>query len=63
MAIGHLFAISGAANPLTKACLKSAMKSQFYEAINEPKTIKRRPVLGTLAYLADAANSAIKLFS
>lgn len=42
---------------------ESAMKSRFYEAINEPKTIKRRPVLGTLAYLADAANSAIKLFS
>lgn len=39
-----------------------AMKSRFYVAINEPSTIQRRPVLATLAHLADAASSAIKLF-
>jgi hypothetical protein len=39
-----------------------AMQSRFYVAINEPGTIQRRPVLATLAHLADAASSAIKMF-
>jgi hypothetical protein len=39
-----------------------AFQSRFYVAINEPDRIQRRPVLATLAYLADAATSAIKLF-
>lgn len=39
-----------------------AMQSRFYVAINEPGTIQRRPVLATLAHLADTASSAIKLF-
>ncbi len=39
-----------------------AMHSRFYVAINEPNTIQRRPILATLANLADAASQAIKLF-
>jgi len=38
------------------------MQSRFYGAINEPGRIRRRPALATLAHLADAASSAIKLF-
>ncbi len=40
-----------------------SMQSRFYVAINEPDTIQRRPVLATLAHLADAATRAIELFS
>lgn len=48
---------------IRKGVPEPAMKSRFYVAINEPNTIKRRPVIATLAFLADAADSAIKLFS
>jgi hypothetical protein len=37
------------------------MQWRFYVAISEPSTIKTRPVLATLTYLADAASAAIKL--
>lgn len=47
---------------LRKGVPDLAMQSRFYVAINEPDTIQRRPVLATLAHLADAACSAIKLF-
>jgi hypothetical protein len=39
-----------------------AMQSRFYVALNEPGTVKRGPVLATLAHLAEAASLAIKLF-
>ena len=47
---------------LRKGVPGPAMQSRFYVAINEPGTIQRKPVLATLIYLAEAANSAIKLF-
>ena len=47
---------------IRKGVPDTAMQSRFYVAINEPGMIQRRPVLATLAYLADAASSAIKLF-
>jgi hypothetical protein len=47
---------------IRKGVPEPAMQSRFYVAINEPGTIQRRPVLGTLVHLTDAANSAIKLF-
>jgi hypothetical protein len=39
-----------------------AMMSRFYVALNEPGTVRRGPVLATLAHLAEAASLAIKLF-
>ncbi len=48
---------------MRKGVSPQSMQSRFYVAINEPDTIKRRPVLATLAHLADAATGAIELFS
>lgn len=48
---------------IRKGVPRPAMKSRFYVAINEPGTIQRQPVGATLAHLADAASSAIKLFN
>jgi hypothetical protein len=47
---------------ICKGVPRPAMQSRFYVAINEPGTIQRRPVLATVAHLADAASSAIRLF-
>jgi hypothetical protein len=47
---------------IRKGVPSPAMQLRFYVAINEPGTIQRRPVLATLAYLADTASGAIKLF-
>jgi hypothetical protein len=41
---------------------RPAMQSRFYVAMNESGTIRRRPVLATLAHLADTASGVIKLF-
>ncbi len=48
---------------MRKGVSPQLMRSRFYVAINEPDAIKRRPVLATLAHLADAATRAIELFS
>jgi hypothetical protein len=47
---------------LRKGVPGPAFQSRFYVAINEPGTIRRRPVTATLAHLAETANGVIKLF-
>jgi hypothetical protein len=47
---------------IRKGVPRPSMQSRFYVAINEPSTIRRRPVSAALACLADAASVAIKLF-
>lgn len=47
---------------IRKGVPRPAMQSRFYVAMNESGTIRRRPVLATLAHLADTASGVIKLF-
>jgi hypothetical protein len=47
---------------IRKGVPRPAMQSRFYVAINEQGTIQRKPVTAVLAYLAEAASDAIKVF-
>jgi hypothetical protein len=47
---------------IRKGVPQPSMQSRFFVAMNEARFAHRKPVLGTLAHLADVANAVIALF-